>query len=166
MPLSRRYTTEWSPLDNCTVGMDFSAILPVGVGIEHQGEDYSQEGTGGVGYPIPTPRLEIWTNSNPPIAVPEDWYINPGYTAWPAGWYWQLDETTNVVTWVNTGSGGAPSGVGIAAVNLAGRVVGRSVYANVGGGAPGTDYQFRWTITDTLGNRWTRTGLVLCAETS
>jgi hypothetical protein len=33
MPLSRRYSPEWSPLDTGNVGMDFSMLVPPGVGI-------------------------------------------------------------------------------------------------------------------------------------
>ena len=46
------------------------------------------------------------------------------------------------------------------------QVEGRTVYATVGGGAEGTDYQLRWSVTDTDGNVWPRTALVLCAQTS
>ena len=45
-------------------------------------------------------------------------------------------------------------------------VRGRSVYASVTGGVEGTDYQFRWVATDTDGNKWPRTALQLCAQTS
>jgi hypothetical protein len=45
-------------------------------------------------------------------------------------------------------------------------VRGRSVYALLTGGVEGTDYQLRWTATDTAGGVWPRTALVLCAETS
>jgi hypothetical protein len=45
-------------------------------------------------------------------------------------------------------------------------VRGRAVYAQVTGGIEGTDYQLRWQITDTAGNTWERTGLILCAQTS
>lgn len=34
MPLSRRYSPEWAPGETATIGMDFSAIIPPGVGIE------------------------------------------------------------------------------------------------------------------------------------
>jgi hypothetical protein len=43
---------------------------------------------------------------------------------------------------------------------------GRTVFARLTGGIEGTDYQLRWIVTDTRGNRWPRTGLVLCAQTS
>jgi hypothetical protein len=34
------------------------------------------------------------------------------------------------------------------------------------GGVSGTDYQIKWTATDSAGNVWPRTALVLCADTS
>ena len=33
MPLSRRYTPEHPPGESCVFGLDFSAVIPVGVGI-------------------------------------------------------------------------------------------------------------------------------------
>lgn len=33
MPLSRRYTPEWQPGEKSVIGMDFSTVLPPGVGI-------------------------------------------------------------------------------------------------------------------------------------
>jgi hypothetical protein len=45
-------------------------------------------------------------------------------------------------------------------------VRGRSVIARIAGGVAGTDYQLRWIITDSLGNEYTRTGLLLVAQTS
>lgn len=45
-------------------------------------------------------------------------------------------------------------------------VLGRAIYATLGGGVPGTDYQLRWTAYDTQGNVFPRTFLCLCAETS
>lgn len=45
-------------------------------------------------------------------------------------------------------------------------VRGRSVYALLTGGVAGTDYQLRWTATDTAGSVWPRMALILCAETS
>lgn len=46
------------------------------------------------------------------------------------------------------------------------QVEGRIVFARLGGGIEGTDYQIRWLVTDTMNNVWPRTGLVLCAQTS
>ena len=45
-------------------------------------------------------------------------------------------------------------------------VRGRVLYASLSGGHDGTDYQLRWTATDTSGNVWPRTALLLCAQTS
>lgn len=33
MPLSRRYTPEWAPGERSIIGMDFSSVIPPGVGI-------------------------------------------------------------------------------------------------------------------------------------
>jgi hypothetical protein len=44
-------------------------------------------------------------------------------------------------------------------------IEGRTVFAVLSGGIEGTDYQIRWTVTDTDGNVWPRTVLVLCAQT-
>lgn len=108
MPLSRRYSPEWSPGDTATIGMDFSYVLPPGVGIASN------------------PSLSIWSNFAQPVdATATDWNV--------------LQSPL---------------------------VVGRAVYAIVHGGQPGIDYQFRWNITDTLGNVWTRTGLLLVGLTS
>ena len=45
-------------------------------------------------------------------------------------------------------------------------VRGRAIYALLTGGVVGTDYQLRWSATDTAGSVWPRTALVLCALTS
>lgn len=45
-------------------------------------------------------------------------------------------------------------------------VHGRSIYALLTGGVLGTDYQLRWTATDSVGSVWPRMALILCAETS
>lgn len=50
----------------------------------------------------------------------------------------------------------------IGAVN----VLGRAIYARLSGGAEGKDYQLRWTATDSHGDVWPRTGVMLCARTS
>lgn len=104
MPLSRRYTPEHAPGDACIYGLDFSYIIPPGVGIA-------------------SGALSIWTNTVAPVES-ADFVIGP-------------------VSWR-----------------------GRTLYANVSGGVDGTDYQVRWRVTDTSGNIWNRTALVLCAETS
>jgi hypothetical protein len=45
-------------------------------------------------------------------------------------------------------------------------VRGRAIYATLSGGVSGVDYQLRFTASDTAGNVWPRTCLVLCADTS
>ena len=42
----------------------------------------------------------------------------------------------------------------------------RTLYATLGGGKSGVDYMLTWTATDTQGNVWPRSALVLCAPTS
>jgi len=105
MALSRRYTPEHSPQDVCLYGMDFSTILPPGVGIT-------------------SVSLGIWRNLKPPIQADGDWTKGPPFTE------------------------------------------DRAVYCMLGGGTEGTDYQLRWLITDTEGNTWERTAMVLCSRTS
>jgi hypothetical protein len=69
----------------------------------------------------------------------------------------------SVAQWTNTpGNVQQTSDLTLGAVE----VRGRAVYAEVTGGIEGTDYQLRWQITDTAGNTWERTGLILCAQTS
>lgn len=104
MSLSRRYTPEHPPGETCNFGMDYSFVIPPGVGIS--------AGT-----------CTIWKNIVPPVQS-TDWTIG----------------TVNVR--------------------------GRAVYAQLSGGTEGTDYQVRWVATDTDGNVWPRTALVLCAQTS
>jgi hypothetical protein len=105
MALSRRYSPEFAPGEASIVGMDFSYVIPVGVGIS--------AGT-----------LAIYTN----VAVPK-----------PA----VADFTLGPVT-----------------------VRGRALYAAISGGIDGVDYQLRWSATDSQGNVWPRTALMLCAQTS
>ncbi|MBO0863666.1 MAG: hypothetical protein J2P16_01150 [Mycobacterium sp.] len=105
MPLSRRYSPEKPPAEVTRFGMDFSPVLPPGVGI-----------TSGT--------VELWTNTPGDIAPTTE------LTAEPV------------------------------------KILGRAVYAQLSGGIEGTDYQVRWKITDTAGNTWQRTALVLCAQTS
>lgn len=104
MPLSRRYTPEFCPGEQSNIGLDFSYVIPPGVGIN--------AGT-----------LKVFTNVANPAA--------------------STDFTVGEVT-----------------------VLGRSLYASLSGGVDGTDYQLRWTATDTDGNVWPRTALLLCAQTS
>ena len=42
----------------------------------------------------------------------------------------------------------------------------RAIYCTLSGGVEGNDYQLRWEIWDSGGNRWQRTAMVLCAQTS
>jgi hypothetical protein len=88
-------------------------------------------------------------------------------------WFWVLNETTNQAEWASFPPGTTPDtagtnigGVGIGWYALGTMVTGRTVYSIISGGDPGQDYQFRWFITDTANNRWTRTGLLLVGLTS
>jgi hypothetical protein len=45
-------------------------------------------------------------------------------------------------------------------------VLKRQIYATLGGGLDGSDYQLRWTVADTQGNSWARTTLCLVARTT
>ena len=45
-------------------------------------------------------------------------------------------------------------------------LLGRQAWCSVSGGEAGVDFQFRWLATDTAGNTWNRTALMLCASTS
>ena len=56
MPLSRRYRPEHPPGESCSFGLDYSFIIPVGVGIE--------QGT-----------ITIQTNAAEPVAADADWQI-------------------------------------------------------------------------------------------
>lgn len=58
MPLSRRYTPEHPPGESCLFGLDYSPILPVGVGIE--------QGT-----------VQVLTNTAAPADASADWSIGP-----------------------------------------------------------------------------------------
>jgi hypothetical protein len=105
MPLSRRYTPEKPPGEQCRFGMDFSFIIPPGVGIT--------EGD-----------LQIYTNDVEPVEASADWIVGDV------------------------------------------EVRDRTVYCMLGGGVDGQDYQLRWSATDTQGNIWPRTAMILVAETS
>lgn len=105
MPISRRYSPEFAPGEACSIGLDFSPIIPPGVGIE--------SGT-----------LSVFTNTQPPQDASTDFTISPV------------------------------------------EVRGRAIYAMISGGLSGRDYALRWTATDTEGNVWPRTALMLCADTS
>jgi hypothetical protein len=58
VPLSRRYTPEHPPGEDCSFGLDFSFILPVGVGIA-------------------SGSLAILTNTATPADASADWTIGP-----------------------------------------------------------------------------------------
>jgi hypothetical protein len=105
MPLSRRYSPEFCPGESCLIGMDFSAVIPPGVGIARG-------------------KLDVFTlvDGNP------------------------TDSTDFKVGQVT--------------------IRGRVLYAPISGGVDGTDYQLRWSATDTAGNVFPRTALLLCAQTS
>lgn len=105
MSLSRRYTPEHPPGELCNFGLDYSFVIPPGVGIA-------------------SASLDIFTNTVAPVAADTDW--NKG-----------------AVT-----------------------IQGRTVYCRLNGGVEGKDYQLRWTATDSQGNAFPRTVLVLCAQTS
>ena len=105
MPLSRRYSPEWAPGEQATIGLDFSSIIPPGVGIA--------SGT-----------LTIDFNVVPPASSGSDFTIG--------------------------------------AIQIFGRVL----YVLLAGGVVGRDYLLNWVATDTDGNIWPRTALLLCAPTS
>ena len=104
MAISRRYNPEHPAGEQCNFGIDFSHVIPVGVGIA--------SGT-----------LSIWTNTVEPVESTD----------------WTIGDVT---------------------------IRGRVLYAELTGGLDGTDYQLRLIATDTDGNVWPRTALVLCAQTS
>lgn len=56
MPLSRRYTPEHPPGEQCNFGMDFSYVIPPGIGIA--------SGT-----------VQVWVNTVPPTQDTTDWTI-------------------------------------------------------------------------------------------
>lgn len=100
-----RYQPSHPPEEVCDFGMDFSFIVPYGVGI-----------TSGT--------LSIYSNLANPVAADSDW------------------------------------------IKGAVQVRGRAITSWLSGGHGGTDYKFVWTAVDSIGNNWTRTALVLCADTS
>jgi hypothetical protein len=104
MSISDRYQPPHPPGEQSAFALDYSAILPPGVG--------AASGS-----------LSIVQNLNPVAPAPE----------------WTVGAVTTI---------------------------GRRVYCSPTGGTEGTDYQLRWTVTDTLGNVWPRTCYVLCAQAS
>lgn len=105
MPISRRYTPEHPPGEQCNYGLDYSPVIPPGVGIV-------------------SGSLNIFTNTVSPVAADADFTKGTVY------------------------------------------VRGRAIYCSLTGGKAGTDYQLKWSATDSEGNVWPRTTLQLCAETS
>jgi len=104
MALTGRYIPAHPPGESCVFALDYSFILPPGLGIT-------------------SASLTFFTNTNPANAT--------------------SDLTASAVT-----------------------TKGRQVWATVSGGVEGTDYQFRWSATDSVGNVWPRTVLVQCAQTT
>src|SRR5215469_1708391 len=45
-------------------------------------------------------------------------------------------------------------------------ITGRQAWCLITGGVSGTDYQCRWSLTDSQSNVWNRTALLLCAPSS
>ena len=99
-----RYVPPSPAGETTTFGIDFSRLLPIGVGIK--------SGT-----------IQVQTNTATPADASANWTIGP-------------------VT-----------------------VQGRVLFASLSGGVSGTDYRIVWTVTDTAGDVWVRTTLVLCAPT-
>jgi hypothetical protein len=60
MPLTRRYNPPQPAGSSATFGMDFSAVVPVGIGIASF-------------------ILKIFTNTQPPVAADADWTTTTGY---------------------------------------------------------------------------------------
>lgn len=58
MPLTRRYTPEHAPGESCPYGLDYSFIIPPGVGIVNGS-------------------VSIWTNTVEPQPADTDWSIGP-----------------------------------------------------------------------------------------
>jgi hypothetical protein len=102
---AKRYHPDHPSTETCYFGLDFSFVVPYGVGV-----------VSGV--------LNIFTNAATPVPADGDWTKQPAV------------------------------------------VQGRAIYALLSGGVTGTDYQLRFTATDSMGGVWPRTALVLCAETS
>lgn len=58
MPISRRYSPEHPPGESCSFGLDYSFVIPVGVGIS-------------------SGSLSIFTNTANPAAADADWVKGP-----------------------------------------------------------------------------------------
>ena len=126
MSISDRYLPPHPPGESSTYALDYSAILPPGVGLV-------------------SGSLSIVTNTNP--VQPAQGTMRPGTV--PSG------------LWANT-----PAAASTDWTQGTVTTIGRRVYCSLSGGVEGTDYQFRWSAVDTLGNSWPRTCYVLCAQAS
>jgi hypothetical protein len=67
VPLSRRYRPEHPPGESCSFGLDYSFIIPVGVGVE-------------------TGTLAIFTNTASPAPADADFTVGPVYVRGRAIW--------------------------------------------------------------------------------
>ena len=122
MPLSRRYSPEWPPGEKCAIGMDFSNVIPPGVGIAI---------------------AALFVLANQPAIVDKS-----------------TDFTSSTFVPPNPA-------IGDTAGYFQANILGSTVYIpDLKGGVAATDYQFDWEVTDTDGNIWLRTALLLCAITS
>lgn len=104
MAISQRYRPSHPAGQSCIYAVDFSNMLPPGVGVS-------------------MPSVQFNTNTVPP----------------------------GIATGITSSGGGFR---------------GRMVWINIAGGVSGTDYLVTWTVTDTTGNVWIITALLLCAATS
>lgn len=127
MPLSRRFSPEKPPREASLFGMDFSAVLPPGVGLES-------------GF------VEIYRNLSPPIEAMADFLVTTG------------NQVAQDNIWDTNNPYRRLVAIGI--------VRDRALYIGLQGGVDGTDYQLRFTVNDSTGNTWSRTALILCAQTS
>ena len=143
--------------------MDFSYVIPVGVGILPMGEDLPRGPA--TGYSQPIPRLELWYNTADPVPAP-DWDVDPSLSAYPPGWFFTLVDGQPQWIKLDLTQSNVGLGPGSSYLSLGTAVEGRTVYSRLQGGVAGQDYQLRWVIGDTDGNIWTRTALLLCAPTS
>lgn len=157
MPVSRRYTPEHDGGREGTLfGFDFAPVLAPGVGIAAAAA--ASDGT-------PTPRLEIYLNEPGNMnAAPGDFAVEPALAPLSGViWRWLLDADGVTATWT-----AQPPGTPLPAnaLELGAAVRGRQVYAIVSGGVPGVDYLFKWIVSDTLGNQWSRAAAILSGPTS
>ena len=59
-----------------------------------------------------------------------------------------------------------PPGIATGITSSGGGFRGRLAWINITGGTAGQDYLVQWTVSDTTGNQWIITALLLCAATS